>query len=350
MKRNWRIGNVYLLVAAAVSGLAIPSVSLAGDYKHKDFSLRFPAAMTRFSTYGDVAGVGGASAGSRWSSSINPAATAWLDVEGPMQMCASGQYAEVSFGCGLEVGVFAESLTVDADKYGTFLVAAGQIKSDQATMKSGFEYYWAGDMLQLQWAKKFSDDWALGFAFSYTKSVVRNKLGTVPIAKSNSDSYVVRAGALRKITDKWLAGIVVDYGWSRDRTCWYAIPAWGIAESHTYDRTRQILVRPGVSWEYMKDGTVYLDYQFGTFWNDTGRLNVHRIYGGIEQGFFEWVYPRVGFTWDPARGSWAYTCGMGFYPTKWLSVDVAYQYDMFPELSEDFGRAHVFNVSVSLTF
>ena len=350
MKTVLHISKFSVMVMAIAIGLGIPSKSHAGDYKDKDFSLRFPAGMTRFATYGDVAGVGGASAGSRWSSSINPAATAWLDVEGKLQACASTQFSKVWFDAGLEIDVLAESITVDADEAGTFMGAAGQIRSNHAKMRSGYDFYWAADLWQIQWAKKLSDNFAMGFAFNHTKSIARNKLGSVPIAKSNSDSYVVRAGSLYKVTENWLAGVVLDYGWSRDRTLWYAIPEWGISESHTRDKTRQFLVRPGVSWEYMKDGTVYLDYQFGTFWNNTGTLNIHRIYAGIEQGFIEWIFPRVGVVFDPAVGSCSWTCGLGLYPAKWLSIDIAYQYDMFPELSEDFGKSHTFNVSASLTF
>ena len=42
-------------------------------FEEVDLSLRFPAALSRFSSYADVAAVGGASAGSKWGSSINPA-------------------------------------------------------------------------------------------------------------------------------------------------------------------------------------------------------------------------------------------------------------------------------------
>jgi hypothetical protein len=43
-------------------------VARAEGLNDKSLSLRLPAAMSRFATYSDVAGVGGASAGSKWSS------------------------------------------------------------------------------------------------------------------------------------------------------------------------------------------------------------------------------------------------------------------------------------------
>ncbi len=350
MKRSLRTSKVLPAMLAAVALLGICNMATGGDYKDKDFSLRFPAAMTRFAMYGDVAGVGGASAGSKWASSINPAAIAWLDLEGPLQTCVSGQYSKVWFDNGTEFDVFTESVTIDADWWGTYLVGAAQAKSNQRDMRNGYDFDFSTDIFQVQWAKKLTETWALGFTFNYSKAIVRNNLGSIPIAKSNSDSYLIRLGTLHGITEKLLAGLVLDYGWSRDRTNYYAIPAFNMPEEHVYDNTRQFLARPGISFEYMKDSTVYLDYEFGTFWNDTGTLNVHRIRTGVEHALLEWVYPRAGVTLDPAVGSCSWTCGVGFYPAEWLSIDVAYQFDMLPEIAEEFGRSHTFNISVSLTF
>ncbi len=51
----------------------------AVDLDDADFGLRFTAAITRFSRYPDVAGMGGASAGSRWPAGRNsgPSVSRW---------------------------------------------------------------------------------------------------------------------------------------------------------------------------------------------------------------------------------------------------------------------------------
>jgi len=338
-----------LLTIAVLLGLS--ATSLADIYADKDFSLRFSAALTRFATYGDVAGVGGASAGSRWSSSANPASIAWLDIEGPLQIYAAPQYSRVSFNNGTTLDVFAESITWDADDWGTFLVAAAQVNSNRATDHNmGLDFRFSGDIIQGQWAKKLTDAWAVGFNLGYTKSTCRGDLGPFAIYKSNSDTYNVRVGTLHKLSaeGKLLGGLVLDYGWSRDRTSYYPLVD---PETNVYDNTRQFLVRPGITYEYMKDCAIYLDYQFGTFWNNTGTLNVHRIYAGVEHDIFgNWIFARTGTCIDPGEQAYSYTCGLGFYPAKWLSFDVAYQYDMFPELIQEFGRSHTLNCSLSVTF
>jgi hypothetical protein len=119
---------------------------------------------------------------------------------------------------------------------------------------------------------------------------------------------------------------------------------------HATDRTRQVLVRPGISYEYKKGSSIYVDYQFGSFWNDTGTLNVHRALAGIEHGINDWIFLRAGTTYDVRNGRAAWTGGVGFYPTSWFSLDMAYQYDMFPEIAQDFGRAQTLNISMSFTF
>jgi len=352
MERNRYSISVISAVLAVAALVCTCSTSLAGHYEDKDFSLRFPAALSRFSTYGDVAGYGGASAGSQWTSSANPASIAWLDIEGPLQVYAAPQWSRIWFENGTTFDVFAESLTWDADDYGTFLAAAAQVKSNRRPDKSaGFDFDVSMDIVQGQWAKKLTEEWAVGFNFGYTKCSSRGEWGPIPLYKSNSDSYNIRVGTLHKLTEKWKGGLVVDYGWSRDRTNYYAIPAFAAPERHVYDDTRQVLVRPGVTYEYKKNSTVYFDYQFGTFWNNTGTLNVHRVYAGVEHGINDWIYARVGTCLDPTvETTCAWTCGVGFYPTKWLSFDVGYQYNMFPELVEEFGRSHLLNLSLSLTF
>ncbi len=338
----FRAAAVLLAAGAVISG---PDASFAGDpYSDKDFTLRLPAAISRFATYGDVAGLGGASAGSKWSSSVNPASTAWIE-DPPRNVVLGAQYTNVWFAHGMQFHVPAETATVNLGKFGYLTGSAAQIDTSRETMmNSGLDFHMAGDLGYLSWAKKFQNDWAAGFTFTYTKSVSRMFMGNFEVAKSNSDSYGIRGGILKQIVPSFLAGLVVDYGWSSDRTSVAFPPA------RLEDSTRQLIVHPGISYEYMKNGTIYLDYEFGTFWNDTGRLNVHRILGGVEHGITDWLFLRAGTAIDPGVGAAAWTGGIGIYPTKWLSIDVAYQYDMFPELREEFGRSNTFNVSISITF
>jgi len=337
-----RLGNVVTFVFAIVVLFYASSTALGGDVDDKDFSLRFPAALSRFATYGDVAAIGGASAGSKWSSSTNPASTCWQE-DPPRKLSVCGQYSLLDFQQGTNFCVTSESVTVDTGIPGFFTGSAAQVVTNRETMSDGTGFYFAGDLDQLLWSKKLSKDWAVGSAFTYTKSVARMYLGSMEVVKSNSDSYGIRGGVLNRVADNLLAGLVIDYGWSSDRTSM-------VPDVRLCDYTRQLLVRPGVSYDYMKNGTVYLDYQFGTFYNDMGRLNVHRICGGVDHGFTDWLFVRAGTTIDPSFGAASWTCGVGFYPASWFSLDVGYQYDMFPEIKSEFGRGQTFTVSIAFTY
>jgi hypothetical protein len=338
---------LYVCLAIVVSLGFLTTPSYAGPYKNKDFTLRFSAALTRFANYGDVAGIGGASAGSKWSSSINPASTDWLDIEGALKTYVTGQYSKIWFKRGSEMNIWTESVSVDCEEYGTIIVAAGQVNTNQEQMNNGLDFRFAADIFQIQWGKKLSEDCSVGFNFGYTDSRGQYKMGRLTIANSNCDIYGIRGGVLVRIVEGWLAGVVLDYGWSSDRSVTYG---FGAGDTHANDHTRQILVRPGVSWEYKKDSGVYMDYQFGTFWNSTGQMNVHRLLLGVDHAIVEGLFVRSGTTVDVCKGLYSIACGIGFYPTKWFGLDVAYQYEMFPELIEEFGRAHTLNVSISFTF
>lgn len=62
-----KIPRLLVRIAAAFS---LASAS-ADDFGESDFSLRFPATLTRFSVYADAAAKGGASAAGKFGSSIN---------------------------------------------------------------------------------------------------------------------------------------------------------------------------------------------------------------------------------------------------------------------------------------
>lgn len=61
------------------------------------------------------------------------------------------------------------------------------------------------------------------------------------------------------------------------------------------------------------------------------------------------LYLRAGVVYE-LRGAWGKSVGIGFMPAKNVSIDVALQRDMFPELGPEFGRAALANPSMSIAF
>jgi len=342
------IGVIATFITMAIFG----SYCYAGDFDHKDFSLRFPAALTRFSSYADVAAVGGASAGSKWQTSVNPAATAWQTITGSYHLSLNPQYSSIMFQEGTVLHVLSESITKEFENFGTLQVSLAQVRSNedyirQDVMGSRMEFSNEMDYMQLQWGKRLSDDFALGANFNYSSSEVKYKLFDLKLVESTSDSYGVRVGGLYRIAKNLLGGVVAEYSRSPSETTTYDIFGFGYGDMRVDDTTKQFVLRAGPSFEYAKDSTINLDYQYGYFKNDTGEMEVHRMFAGIDHRIIDALFIRAGVALDN-KGNTSWTGGLGIYPLKELSIDVGYQYDMFPEIQSEFGRSQLVTISISI--
>ncbi len=330
--------------------ISIAILVLIGSSVHaeEDFSLRFPAALNRFSPYADVAAVGGASAGSKWQTSANPASTGWQHIESNYRISLNPQYSLIHFREGATLHVITESITKEFDSLGTFQLSLAQVRSNESTSLQRLDFYYDMDFVQAQWGKKVTEDLAFGANFNYSSSDMKYKAGSIDIAHSTSDSYGFRVGSLYRVIDHLLAGIVLDYSWTPSKTTYFDFFGPGLGDLRINDTTRQYSIRTGPSYEYSKDSTINMDYQFATFRNDTGKLDVHRYSAGIDHRIVDALFVRGGFTIDNSgRTSW--TGGVGIYPLKQVSIDIGYQYNMFPELRSEFGRSQLVTVSLSST-
>lgn len=338
-----RLGS---LIITAVLGCLAAKAS-GDDYTKESFSLRFPAAISRFSPYGDVAAVGGASAASKWSSSINPASTGWLDLTGKLRLSPSFQYVPVLFAEGTNLHVTAEALNWQVPGLGTLQPGMAQVCSNRRAGRDGMDFETHMELFQVQWGRRIGDSCAVGANFNFTSAEMIFGLDRADLVESTSESYAWRFGGLYQPAKGWLLGLVLDYGVTPSRTALYDISGQGIGKLE--DTANQFSLRPGVSYEYKKDSAVYLDYQLGALCDSTGKLLVHRFYAGVDHQVVQGFAVRCGVGIDTeGRGTWA--LGLGIYPTDWLTIDLAYQDNAFPELSPDFGRARMITFSVGLNF
>jgi hypothetical protein len=336
-----------LIAAIAVGGGATAAFGQATAAD--PFSLRLPAALDRFSPYADVAAVGDASAASKWCSSTNPASVGWLDLAGQPPWAVSPQYSNIAFGEGTRINVTSEAGTIDLGPWGRLQPALAQAWSNHATTRQGLGFDFDLQRYQMNWGKRFGEDSALGAGFQYTTSQVQYGLGETDLSRSRSDGYCWRLGGLQRVDGPLLAGAVVEYSFSRDRTMGFAIPAFGIPETHDADTTHQLTFRPGLSYEYQKDSQILFDYEFGSFFNHDGGLQVNRFFGGVDHRIVDWLFVRAGAALD-AGGNPAWTCGIGVYPCKAFTIDLAYQQDMFPEIRPEFGGSRTLTLSLGFSF
>lgn len=349
--RTKRIGAVgacggLLLLASMTPGVCRAELA---DY---DFSLRFPAAISRFASYADVAAMGNAQAATEWSSSINPAAAAWPHADRKYRDSFAPQYTSIAFDSGSRLHVASEALTFDTGDRGVFLPAAAQIFSNHAADRNGVGFKFDAKFFQLQWGKLVQADTAVGANVSATLSDSRYDVAGNQIARSRGESYSVRVGALRKVAAGLRVGVVAEAGWAPARTdVWFFDPAANRGDAlRVRDTTRNALVRTGVAWEYCPGSTFAVDYQGGVFDNDSGRFRVHRFPVGIEHMVVKDIlFARAGVTLD-TRGNAATTAGIGLSLGLRTSLDMAYQHGMFPELRPEFGAAKTYTVSLAFAF
>lgn len=328
--------------------LVCSPVAPADDYAQYDLTLRLPAVFSRFSPYASIAAIGNAQTAGEWSSSMNPASAAWPHPELPFSNSVSPQFSMVHFEEGTDIYVAAEAAVLNAGKWGVFVPAAAQVRSNHEQTSQGLGFELDVDYFQAPWGRLIAEDWAIGVNLNYMATEARLDIADARLARIRSDDYGVRLGVLHRPLDPLRVGLTVDYGY---------VPTWvdrfnplvgGDVRSH--DVTQRALVRPGVAWQFTPQGSLYVDYQAGVFWNDTDTLWVHRFPVGIEY----WLVPRglvtrMGTTVD-TRGSAAFTAGTGVAVGHRAFLSVAYQYGMFPELRPEFGPGQTFALSLVVGF
>ncbi len=339
------------------AGFVFPSLidARAGQpLESYDFSLRFPAAISRFASYADVAAEGGAQAASEWSSSGNPASVAWPKpaTTPKFRTSLSPQFSAVGFGSGNHLYVTAQAATIDAGKWGSFLPAVAQVTSNHEQMRNGVGFRFDAQYYQLQWAKLVAPKWTVGAIANVTSSYTRFDVGGFRVGRSRSEAYDLRLGLVHQVLPKLRVGVVIDYGVTPSRTTAVVFnPATFVPETQrTTDTSHQVLLRTGLVWRYADGCDFYLDYQGGVFTDSTGTLQVHRFPIGIEHSLIKNIlFLRAGTLID-TRGNIALTGGLGLSLSESASLDAAYQYDMLPEIRPEFGPAQTFVLSMAVGF
>jgi opacity protein-like surface antigen len=312
-------------------------------------SNRLAAAISRFPRYADTGGYAGASAGSRYSSAVNPAGSAFSPACGDNGLGTSLQYADLVTEQGTRVHIAAFSLSIDGGEWGVFQPSFLVLDSNRASMKDGIDFAWSGWSAEVQWSRKVTDTTAVGVNLSYLESEMDFGMGELDISEAMSKTYQLRLGVLHEFTKRFFAGIAVDYAVAPSRTRAFDFMGLGTGTEREDDTSEQFIVRPGIYTFLTDDLTLYADYQFATFEDDTGRLTVHRFYVGADQTVTEGLYARLGTAVD-TEGNVSLALGLGIAPSETVYVDIAYQYDVFPELEPEFGRADLFSIGLTVLF
>ena len=223
------------------------------DYHDKDFSVRLASSFIWFT---DVSTLGGETVANRYSSAINPATLGWYPLPDKLGLILSPYYSTVGFDEGARLHVTGESLTWDSRSWGAFQPTLSQIRSNNWIARDGLSFDYQVDSAQMQWGKRFGD-LGLGACFNFARAEVGRAgtvmSGPVPVnvdSHGSAESYRWRFGSLYQPADKWLMGLVFEYGFQPYRSRTNTTPPIGpISTSYESGLQQQFILRPGVSYE-----------------------------------------------------------------------------------------------------
>jgi hypothetical protein len=336
----------FILVPSTIMFLACaPALaSTESSFAPIDFALRFPAALAKFSSYADAAAFGGASAGSRYGSGINPASSDWTTAPGT-PFSVSPQLSRMGFERGTALRVATVSGSYSSGNYGTYQSAVTRVSNEGSP--SGDFLLTDGHYAQLQWGKKLDSELAVGLNFNHSHFKNSAGFGGQLALEGASVSNSARSGVLWAVSPKLLAGLVLDY--SSGRSASDVMNPDCFCFSRFDDTSRAATARVGLSYEYAPQSSLYTDYLVGRYRNDSASMISRTAMAGAEHLVLPWLYVRAGVAYE-LRGAWGRSVGIGIMPSKTMSIDFALQRDMFPELQPEFGSATVANLSMSVAF
>jgi hypothetical protein len=332
---------VSLMIISSISGPARADGD--AEFATYDFSLRLPAALAKFSSYGDVAGQGGASAGSRYATGFNPASSNWQPLPGH-PFALSPQLSRIRFERAPTLQIASLSGGFNTTSWGTFQPSVARI-SNNGRQQDDFLLL-EGEFAQLQWGKKITDSLAIGANVNYSKFNTKAGFGGMLVVDGDSATRGLRTGLLWSASKQLLVGLVLDQTRAHNDTlafvpdCTCMVPF--------ADKSSSRSARIGVSYEYAALSSVYADYMNARFRGPTGAMGSKAIMAGLEHQLRPGVFGRAGVTRD-LRGFSSVTMGIGITPSKTWSIDLAFQRDMFPELRQEFGRSKLLNLSVNVS-
>lgn len=318
--------------------------SAESSFADIDFSLRFPAALAKFSSYADVAAFGGASAASRYGSGINPASLDWMPAPGA-PLSISPQGSRLGFDRGTTLRIATLSGSYSSSGYGTLQSSVTRISNDGSA--AGDFLLTDGHYAQLQWGKKLNSELAVGANVNHSHFKTSAGFGGQLAADGNSVSNSVRGGVLWAASPKLLAGLVVDYSTGTAVTDVLNPACFCFVQFD--DSSRSASARVGLTYEYAPQSSIYADVLVGRYRNDITSMLSRTAMAGGEHLVLPWLYLRAGVAYE-TRGAWGRSIGIGIMPSKTMSIDFALQRDMFPELHPEFGGSTVANLSMSVAF
>lgn len=326
----------------------VSASALANDLDSAPLAIRFPAALGHLSFYGDVAAMSGSAGASKWESSPNPSNKSWSFPD-LYDWRVSVQYSNVTFDNDTRIDFVSESFTFDAGASGVFRLAYLNASSNERTARGllPLPYEFDLDAYQLSWGKKLNKEFAIGAEVGLSQSETIFKGPGFDVANTDKDSWSFRVGGQWNPAEKWFVGLYGDYINGSADTALNVPTPLGILRGNTSDTVEQWLIHPGIAYEFAENALVHADFEAGWISNGDTTLDIQRWSIGTDIPIVKGVFIHAGAAVD-SYSNVTWSSGIGFYPSKNVFIDLAYQNNAFPELKQEFGRSQTLNASISI--
>ncbi len=308
---------------------------------------KISVALSRVEFYGDVVAMGGASIGSPYSSSSNPAALAWL-AESSGSRYLNPQYYQTQFDDGLDLDVYA--LSVGDFKFMKGIVSPFYVQAEaNSGGQFGLDFNFTVHSLPISYAQRINNRWAVGSSLVLTQSESDIRLNGLSVQQSESQGtdIDVTLGALMQASDRWLLGAVLQTGSATNRTTQLDPLTFQTVATNLKNSNHGI--RLGLSYDLKEYRRIYADLSHYNFDVNNTKESVTRLHLGLQWPVHQYWILRVGANRDDQRDV-VTTAGLGFYPNDQFGLELAYQHNPFPELESIFGDSETWGISGYWTF
>ena len=328
----------------------------AWDWRGAPVDFRIALAFDRaWSTYTDVVGLS-ASAAYPYGSSVNPANDDFIRVA-PNDFAVAGTATGffIPFSGGALIAAQAGSVSGRIPGAGTLTATYSHTQSYDARSAQGDTFTLRSQDVTVGYSQAVTQWLALGGEFRITDSNLRfgSSIMDFPLdTETGSTAYDFRVGGLMAIGKHWLVALMAGAGWSYGHTRGsLEIPEdfGGPAPVGFHTLTRSVNLRAGAGWRPSDRFGAYVDWEFLHLWTDDDSLSVGRGFAGIEYQPIPALALRLGGSVDTAAKT-NVSVGVGFYGLKHVQIELAYVYNAFPEVSREFGRAHLVSVSIAIYY
>lgn len=329
------------------------------------FGLRSSLALDRISSYTDVL-ARQASVAHPIGSSVNPASADVLR-EPPFDMNAVGSLTtnQVFFESGAWLTGLSTNWAVRFPDAGTLTVNYIRTDTEDTSSLTTDAYALRSNQSSISYAHRLNKAFAIGGGLTFNEGTLSSSYmtpsplsptGFFPVdVDSDTVSGSGSLGAWTAISEKLFLGVTGTVGGGSSHTEGFVIlpDPFPSQRIDNHDTLRSRAIRAGIGYRPRSNLGLYADAVYLHFESvgDSNSDTIDSIKGlaGVEWFPIEQIALRGGGSIDRFNNA-TVSAGVGIYLIPRVPIDIGYQFNAFPEVEQELGKAHLVSASVVVLF